>query len=134
MSSMDGYPYSLNAIGTPSANTASVGLYFTVNNSEGEPVGGLNTSDFIAKEDGQTLDPYESAFRAEPAAGRLKVPTVLLLDLSRSVVQAGALETVKMQHYKLLMPYRLIKILLLSLFLANQPFAHVLTQVKFLMK
>jgi uncharacterized protein YegL len=92
---MNGFPYTLRAIGNPQANTANVSLYFTVNDSNDAPVGGLSTTDFVAKEDGQPLDVFESAFRAEPAAGRLRVPTVLLLDLSRSVVQAGALGTVK---------------------------------------
>ncbi len=88
-------PYSLDPIGTPEANTANVALYFTVTDANGEPVPGLETDDFVGREDGNELDVYESAFRAERAAGLLLVPTVLLLDLSRSVVQAGALEQVK---------------------------------------
>lgn len=88
-------PYTLTPIGQPQANTANVALYFTVTDADDEPVPGLATDDFQATEDGSALDIFESAFRAEKAGSVLMVPTVLVLDLSRSVVQAGALDQVK---------------------------------------
>lgn len=89
------YPLWLTRIGNPNAQTAHVSLYFTVTDALQEPVPGLVTEDFIAKENGTGLDPFESAFRVGNPTGRLVIPTVLLLDLSRSVIEAGALDELK---------------------------------------
>ena len=95
------YPLTLSPIGTPNVSTAHVSLYFTVTDADGEPVSGLRTGsngdlgDFVAKEDDTKLDPFESAFRVTHPTAALVIPTVLLLDLSRSVVEAGALDDLK---------------------------------------
>jgi hypothetical protein len=95
------YPLTLTPIGTPSVDTAHVSLYFTVTDADGEPVPGLRTGtdgdlgDFQAQENGTRLDPFESAFRVTHPTSALVIPTVLLLDLSRSVVEAGALDDLK---------------------------------------
>lgn len=95
------YPLTLSSIGTPNVSTAHVSLYFTVTDANGEPVSGLATGsdgdlgDFVAREDGTELDPFESAFRVSHPTAALVIPTVLLLDLSRSVVEAGALDELK---------------------------------------
>lgn len=89
------YPLTLTPLGVPQTSTANVALYFTVVDANSEPVVGLKTDDFIAEEDTVQVDKYESAFQVEPTQGVLSVPTVLVLDLSRSVVEAGALEDLK---------------------------------------
>lgn len=89
------YPLWLTPLGNPSTETAHVGLYFTVTDALQQPVPGLMTDDFIARENDQSVDPFESAFRVDHPTGQLVIPTVLVLDLSRSVVEAGALDEVK---------------------------------------
>ena len=89
------YPLTLSPIGTPNVNTAHVSLYFTATDADDEPVPGLVSADFVAQEDDLPVDALESAFRVTHPKGSLVIPTVLLLDLSRSVVTAGALEQVK---------------------------------------
>lgn len=89
------YPLTLSPIGTPNVNTAHVSLYFTATDADDEPVPGLVSADFVAQEDSLPVDALESAFRVTHPKGSLVIPTVLLLDLSRSVVTAGALEQVK---------------------------------------
>jgi hypothetical protein len=81
------FPYTLSPLGKPKADSAHVSLYFSVTDNQAEPVEGLQAADFVA---------LESAFRVKiPTGSSVRIPTVLLLDLSRSVVEAGALETVK---------------------------------------
>lgn len=89
------YPLTLSPLGNQSASIAHVSLYFTVTDANDEPVPELASSDFVAKEDGAKLDVAESFFRVENPQGALRIPTVLVLDLSRSVVEAKALEDVK---------------------------------------
>jgi hypothetical protein len=89
------FPLTLTPIGTPSAATAHVALYFSTLDANGDPVAGLSTPDFVADEDGAAIDRFESAFQVTKPAGALVIPTVLLLDLSRSVVEAGALDELK---------------------------------------
>jgi Mg-chelatase subunit ChlD len=89
------YPLTLTPIGSPNIATAHVSLYFTAADANDEPVPGLVSADFVAQEDDQPIDALESAFRVTHPEGSLVIPTVLLLDLSRSVVTAGALEQVK---------------------------------------
>jgi Mg-chelatase subunit ChlD len=89
------YPLTLTPIGNPNVATAHVSLYFTATDANDEPVPGLVSADFVAQEDTLPVDALESAFRVTHPEGSLVIPTVLLLDLSRSVVTAGALEQVK---------------------------------------
>ncbi|HEV8548058.1 MAG TPA: vWA domain-containing protein [Polyangiaceae bacterium] len=89
------FPITLTPIGSPLTTTAHVSLYFTASDADDEPVPKLVTDQFAAKEDGAVLDKFESAFRVTNPKGALVIPTVLLLDLSRSVVQAGALDALK---------------------------------------
>jgi hypothetical protein len=89
------YPLTLSPLGNQNASIAHVSLYFTVTDANDEPVPELASSDFVAEEDGSKLDVAESFFRVENPQGALRIPTVLVLDLSRSVVEAKALEDVK---------------------------------------
>lgn len=53
-------------------------------------------SDFIILEDGKAVDCTESDFRATQLLGKnVEIPTVLVLDLSGSIVASGALERIK---------------------------------------
>ncbi len=92
---IDGCPWTLTALGTPNSSTAHVRVFFSVTDIAGEPVESLVCSDFNALENGAVLDVHESAFNIRAPSGNVRIPTVLVLDLSRSVVEAGALETVK---------------------------------------
>lgn len=96
------FPLTLNPLSQPQTSTASISLYFSVVDATGKGVADLAPNDatakknFVALEDGLAVDPLESDFTATLLTGQsVTIPTVLLLDLSGSVVQGGALETMK---------------------------------------
>ena len=89
------YPLRLTPIGDVSASTAHVSLYFTAADANNVPVPGLRDGDFVAREDNIAIDPDESAFRVTNPRAKLVIPTVLLLDLSRSVANKNGIPAVK---------------------------------------
>lgn len=89
------YPLRLTPIGNLSASTAHVSLYFTASDANNVPVPGLRDGDFVAREDSVAIDPDESAFRVTNPRAKLVIPTVLLLDLSRSVANKNGIPAVK---------------------------------------
>jgi hypothetical protein len=91
----DGCPWTITPLGTPVSSTAHVRVFFSVTGVGGTPIEDLSCADFTALENASPVDPFESALNVRPPQGLLRIPTVLVLDLSRSVVDAGALETVK---------------------------------------
>lgn len=89
------YPLRLTPIGNVDASTAHVSLYFTASDANNVPVRGLHDADFLAREDSVSIDPDESAFRVTNPKAKLVIPTVLLLDLSRSVANKNGIPAVK---------------------------------------
>ncbi len=68
---------------------SNVAMYFSVHDPEGEPLGGLTAEDFNIYEDGQLISQYESQqtiLNPEVATVRY---TLLLLDMSGSIVESG---------------------------------------------
>lgn len=95
-------PYTLIPLTQPSTATASMSLYFSVVDAKGRGVEGLSdgddggVNDFVTYEDDTIIDPAESDFHATPVVGqKVTMPTVLMLDLSGSVVASGALDSLK---------------------------------------
>lgn len=90
------YPLTLTPLTNPQTSTANLSLFFAVTDAAGQPVTKLGSDDFEVREDGAPLPKNESDFQAAPLSGQtLDVPTVLLLDLSGSIVSGGAIEKLK---------------------------------------
>lgn len=91
-----GAPFTLTPLTTPKTQSANISLYFSVTDADGLGVQGLKKEDFDAREDGVSIDPNESDFQTQGLDGQsVAVPTVLMLDLSGSVVAGGALDSLK---------------------------------------
>ncbi len=74
---------------------ARVSLFFGVDTCEGAPVAGLDASAFEVQEDGRPLSPLESQRAVAPRGQQVRVASLLLLDLSGSVLRAGDFTALK---------------------------------------
>src|SRR5262245_39582575 len=70
---------------------SNVAVYFTVDTRDGEPVPGLTAEQFRIYEDGRLISPYESRQTILNPEVSVMHYTLLLVDLSGSVVRSGAL-------------------------------------------
>ena len=70
---------------------ANVMAFFRVENCEEKPVPGLAIEDFTIEDDGQAMSPFESFPNLVPAKIGFKMYTVLLLDMSGSILSADTL-------------------------------------------
>lgn len=70
---------------------ALVSLFFSAGTCDGGPAAGLKGSDFEIFEDDEPLSDFESQLVVGPAAQDLRVETLLLLDMSGSITDSGAL-------------------------------------------
>lgn len=90
------YPLTLTPLTQPQTSTANISLFFSLTDAVGQPVTGFGAEDFEVREDNAPIAKNESDFQADPLSGQtLDVPTVILLDLSGSIVAGGALEKLK---------------------------------------
>ena len=67
---------------------SNVAVYFTVDTATGEPVGGLQATDFRIYEDGQLVSPTESRQTIVNPEVAAEHYTLLLVDMSGSVVES----------------------------------------------
>lgn len=67
---------------------SNVAVYFTVDSATGEPVGGLQGTDFRIYEDGQLVSPTESQQRIVNPEVAAEHYTLLLVDMSGSVTES----------------------------------------------
>lgn len=88
------FPLKLSELTDPRERSAHLRVHFSVLDAEGRAVSDLRTSDFLVRENNTQLDTTESALRIVRSNDPILAPVVLLLDLSRSVVLAGALERI----------------------------------------
>jgi hypothetical protein len=70
---------------------SNVALYFSVEKGQGEPVAGLAAETFKIYEDGQLISPFESKQTILNPEVMVVHYTLLLLDLSGSITESGAL-------------------------------------------
>lgn len=70
---------------------SNVALYFAVQTDDGAPVAGLKAESFRIYEDDQLISPFESKQTILNPEVAVESYTLLLLDLSGSVVESGAL-------------------------------------------
>lgn len=66
-----------------------VSLLFRVDTCGGAPVPGLDASHFTLSEDGRPVSAYESQARIQPKGERFRLDSLLLLDLSGSLLRSG---------------------------------------------
>lgn len=75
--------------GLTSALPSRVGLLFKVDTCGGEPVSGLSGAQFEIFEDGKKVSAFESQQRVAPKGERFRLFSVVLLDLSGSMLRSG---------------------------------------------
>lgn len=83
----------LSTVKTAQQRPSNVAIYFKVQDESGDPVGGLTADHFRIYEDSQLVSKYESKqtiLNPEVAAAHY---TLLLVDMSGSVSESGAVET-----------------------------------------
>lgn len=68
---------------------SKVSLLFKVDTCGGEPVAGLDASHFTLTEDGRKVSAFESQVRVQPKGERFVMDSLVLLDLSGSLLRSG---------------------------------------------
>ncbi len=94
----------LTPMGSENAQTNSpskVSLFFAIDSCEAKPVSGLPATAFDISEDGQPLDPFESQRTVQPKGQRFAMSSLLLLDMSGSILRGGQFAGLKAaaKHY-----------------------------------
>lgn len=74
---------------------AKVGLFFSVDSCEGQPISGLTAEAFEVQEDGKPLSTLESSRMVRAKGQRYRMASTLLLDVSGSILRAGDFPTLK---------------------------------------
>jgi hypothetical protein len=69
---------------------ARVSLFFTADTCSGQPVAGLTEDHFRLLEDGLAVSQYESQQRIQPRGEKVRISSILLLDLSGSLLRSGS--------------------------------------------
>jgi hypothetical protein len=72
------------------AKPAKLSLFFSVETCGGQPVAGLQGEAFTIYENGTPISAYESRKTIQPKGQRFRMYTMVLLDLSGSVLSSGA--------------------------------------------
>jgi hypothetical protein len=67
-----------------------VSLFFKIDTCQGAPVSGLDASAFELQEDGSPVSRYESQQKIQPRGQSYRLDSVVLLDISGSVLRSGA--------------------------------------------
>ena len=74
---------------------AVVKLYFQLKTCDGVPVAGMAPEDFVIKEDGKDVSIYESDQKTITDPKSFKLATVLLVDMSGSILASGSLPSLQ---------------------------------------
>lgn len=92
---VEGAPRCLNVTepaggkGLETSLPSRVSLLFKVDTCGGEPVAGLDATHFTLTEDGRPVSAYESQARVQPRAERFRMDSLVVLDLSGSLLRSG---------------------------------------------
>ncbi|MEW5741332.1 MAG: VWA domain-containing protein [Myxococcota bacterium] len=76
-------------VGLTTSLPSKVSLLFKVDTCGGEPVSGLDATHFTLTEDGRAVSAFESQVRVQPKGERFVMDSLVLLDLSGSVLRSG---------------------------------------------
>ncbi len=74
---------------------ANVSVFFKLDTVDGRPITGLRTGDVLVYEDGDLISQYESRQTVLPMPGQFRSHTLLLLDLSGSILESNNLGALK---------------------------------------
>ena len=74
---------------------ARISLFFSVDTCGGAPISGLDATHFEILEDGQPVSPFESERRIQPKGQKFRMNSILLLDVSGSVLKSGQFPQLK---------------------------------------
>jgi uncharacterized protein YegL len=74
---------------------SKLSFLFRVDTCAGEPVPGLNAKDFQLFENGRTLSEFESQRRIQEKGQRFELSSVVLLDMSGSILRTGEFAQLK---------------------------------------
>jgi hypothetical protein len=74
---------------------ANVSVFFKMETADGLPLTGLETGDFLIYEDGDLVSQFESQQTVVPMPGQFRSHTLLLLDLSGSILGSDSLPVLK---------------------------------------
>lgn len=72
-----------------------ISLLFSVDTCAGAPISGLDATHFEIFEDGSAVSPYESERRIQPKGQKFRMNSILLLDVSGSVLNSGQFPSLK---------------------------------------
>lgn len=79
----------VGADGAQVSMPSKVSLFFAVDSCEAQPVAGLDATAFDISEDGAPLNPFESQRTVQPKGQRFAMSSLLLLDMSGSILRGG---------------------------------------------
>jgi hypothetical protein len=80
------------SVGLVTAQPSRISLLFRVDTCGGEPVAGLDATAFELQEDGHTVSRFESQQRVTSQGQQFRFDSMVLLDLSGSVLKSGDFE------------------------------------------
>lgn len=100
---------SLLDVNVPRDGSSKISMFFRVASCEGEPLADLDTqnlndeetSNFLVYENDELTSAFESRPRISPRAQKFRSFTIMLLDLSQSIIGHNALDALKAASVKL---------------------------------
>lgn len=84
-----------NKISNETRLPSLITLHFSLQTQNGEPVPYLKASDFVIKEDGREVSLFESKQTILPRNKQFELVTLLLLDLSGSIIESGSIPSLQ---------------------------------------
>ena len=84
--------FEMNLLEAETLLPAVVRVFFRLTNCDGEAVPGLTEADFTVLEDGDSISIFESSQQIVPTVAGYQLSTLLLLDMSGSMVAAGLVD------------------------------------------
>jgi len=84
-----------NKISNETRLPSLITLHFSLQTEDGEPVPYLKAEDFVIKEDGKEVSVFESKQTILPRNKQFELVTLLLLDMSGSIIESGSLTSLQ---------------------------------------
>ena len=84
-----------NKISNETRKPSLITVHFSLQTEKGEPVPYLTANDFVIKEDGKEVSSFESKQTILPRNKQFELVTILLLDMSGSIVESGSIPSLQ---------------------------------------